>query len=353
MGATVIGGRYVLQRQLGQGGQGDVYQAFDSNEGDVVALKLLKTIPPGGPWVEAQILRRLSDPHILPIRNADIAAGQPYLVTDFAQHGTLDAPLAASGSCGLKVDAVVGWIRDACHGVARAHDLELVHNDLKPGNLFLDAKGECLVGDFGAAALIPPGASATVPPAATAETAAPEIAAGWNTPAATASTQSDIYSLGATAFWLLAARPPHDFGALVDTTAKMAVVAAQTPPRLRDVAPHIPTQVAAAIDKAMARDPADRFESVLEFARTLGSRRAVTRQWHRTDEHAGHLACWRGVARAGGGAYVLCLEPGPRVSQIAVVASQATSGNRITRGCRIVPARNWARAVRAAISRLD
>src|SRR5205823_11261720 len=97
MGATVVGGRYVLQRQLGQGGQGDVYQALDSHEGDVVAIKLLRGLPPSGQWVEAQILRRLNDAHILPIRNADVAAGQPYLVTELAQHGTLEARLGASG----------------------------------------------------------------------------------------------------------------------------------------------------------------------------------------------------------------------------------------------------------------
>jgi serine/threonine-protein kinase len=351
MGATVIGGRYVLQRQLGQGGQGDVYQALDSHEGDVVAIKLLRGLPPSGQWVEAQILRRLSDAHILPIRNADVAAGQPYLVTELAQHGTLEARLGASGGSGLDVDDVVGWIRDACHGVARAHDLRLVHNDLKPANLFLDANAECLVGDFGAAALIPPGATQTMPPMATAETAAP-IATGWNTPATTASFRSDVYSLGATAYWLLAARTAHDFGALTDTTAKMAVVASQIPPRLRDVAPHVPTQVAAAIERALARNPADRFATVLEFGATLGSRRALLRPWQRTDQHPAHVGCWTGVPRNGGSTYVLCLEPGPRATQLSLVARHAGSGNRITQECRVVPARSWAQAVRAAIGRL-
>ena len=121
--------------------------------------------------MEAQILRRLVDPHVLPIRNADVDAGRPYLVTDLAQHGTLDDPIQAAGQLGVDVDQVVRWIRQACHGVARAHGMSLVHNDIKPGNLFLNAQAECVVGDFGFASLIPPGHLTTMPYGASPETA--------------------------------------------------------------------------------------------------------------------------------------------------------------------------------------
>ena len=140
---------------------------------DVVALKLLTSWTASGPWAEAQILRRLADPHILPIRNADHIAGRPFLATELAHHGTLQDRLVAVGQRGLDVDNVVRWIRQACLGVARAHDWRLLHNDLKPGNLFLNAEEECLVGDFGFATLVPPGATAVRPQGATAETAAP------------------------------------------------------------------------------------------------------------------------------------------------------------------------------------
>ena len=290
MAPVVIGGRYILQNRLGGGGQGEVYEALDTNEGDVVAIKLLTTIPPGGPWAEARILRRLTDPHILPIRNADVAAGQPYLVTDLAQHGTLETRLNASGNCGLDVDDVVGWLRDACHGVARAQDVRLLHNDLKPANFFLDARGECLVGDFGAATLLPVGVTTVRPHAATAETAAPEIAAGWNTLAATASFRSDIYSLGASGYWMLAAQTPNDFGGLTDVGAKMAVVAAQLPPRLRDVAPHVPTQVASTIERAMARDPNDRLAPRAADRRAPSPRCLLARRARGRREHFRYLS---------------------------------------------------------------
>jgi serine/threonine protein kinase len=92
MAVARVANRYILVRQLGQGGQGDVYEAQDTYEGDVVALKLLAPALAARPWVEAQILRQLSDPHILPIRNADIDRGQAYLVTELATHGTGRVP---------------------------------------------------------------------------------------------------------------------------------------------------------------------------------------------------------------------------------------------------------------------
>ena len=349
MATPLIANRYRVQRQLGLGGQGEVYEVVDTFEGDTAALKLLTRSGPSGPWIEAQILRRLADPHILPIRNADLASGRPYIVTELAIHGDVDRIVAAAGACGLSVDDAVRLTRHACFGVARGHDLGLLHNDIKPGNLFLNAQRECLVGDFGLASLIPPDATATAPRGATPETAAPEVAAGWNTPAATASIQSDVYSLGATAFWMLTGRPPLDLSTAADFDAKMALVAAQAPPRLREVAPHVPGYVATAIEQAMARAPADRFATVTDFAAALGRRPGVSRRWARTDEHATHIACWRGDPNGTGSTYVVCLDQGPRATQATVTAQHLTSGRRIPAGCRSVPMRTWAQAVRSVM----
>ena len=349
MGATTIDGRYILSRPLGTGPQADVYEAEDTHEGDVVALKLLKQIPPGGSWAEAQVLRRLADPHILPIRNAALDSGRPYLATELAMHGSIEQRLAATGACGLDTDDVVRWLRQACTGVARAHDVGLVHNDLKPGNLFLNAQGECLVGDFGSASLLPAGQLTTVPLGFTPQTVAPEIAASWPSLHG-ASVLSDVYSLGATAYWMLAARPAHDFTGAQDMAAALAIVATQTPPRLRDLAPHVPQGVASAIERAMAKVPADRYPTTIAFAAQLGSRSAPARRWRRTDEHAGHLACWRGEPRGGGSTYVLCLEDDPNSKKCRVTTSHAASGKRITRGCPVTSPRHIGQAVRSAMN---
>ena len=319
-----------------------------------MALKLLTLVGAGGPWLEAQILRRLADPHILPIRNADLASGRPYIVTELAVHGDLGAALSSAGSCGLGVDDVVRLMRQACHGIARAHDLRLLHNDVKPGNLFLNAEGECEVGDFGFATLIPPGATSTAPAGATAETAAPEVAAGWPAPGTpTASVQSDVYSLGATAFWLLAGRPPLDLSAVPDTASKMAIVAAQTPPRLRDLAPHVPGYVAAAIERAMAPSTSDRFVVVQRSSPlrldsdggllAVGAGRMSTR--------APRLLARRAAAEREHLRHVL--EQGARATQAIVTTRHLSSGRRVPGGCRRAPMRGWARAVRSTMRKLS
>jgi serine/threonine protein kinase len=155
----------------------------------------------GNVWQEAQVLRHLRDDHIRDIRNAAVTLGRPYIVTAFARHGTLESALTATGGTGVPVDDVVTWMRQAAMGVARAHDASLLHNDLKPGNLFLNANRERLVGDFGLASLIPAGQTNTIANGATPETAAPEVAATWGTGVPSASVASDVYSLGASTPW--------------------------------------------------------------------------------------------------------------------------------------------------------
>ncbi|MGH7486252.1 MAG: protein kinase domain-containing protein [bacterium] len=244
---------------------------------------------------------------------------------------------------------MVRWIRQACHGIARAHDLRLLHNDIKPGNLFLNVKGECMVADFGFASQVPIGSPITTANGCTPQTVAPEIAAAPQS--ATASVLSDVYSLGATAYWLLAVHPSHDFTNVPDPLAQLALVASQAPERLRNVAPHVPAFVANAIEKAMSRNPHDRYESVTSFAEALGRRPGVERRWRRTNEHSGHHGCWRGTP-ASGSEYVLCLEPTPKPKEHLVVTRHAGSGNRVSGGQRTAAARSWGQAVRTVMDRL-
>jgi len=335
------------------GGSGEVYEVFDTFEGEHVVLKLIRNVPTGNPWHEAQILRRLSDPHILPIRNADVASGIPYVVTELATHGTLDSRLVASNGLGVDVDDVIQWMRQASCGIARAHDLYLTHNDIKPANLFLNAQGEALVGDFGGASLVPPGAASTMPFQATAETVAPEVAASWGTPTATASVASDVYSLGATTYWMLAATTPHDFGGAIGHVARCQVVASNASRRLRHVAPHVPQSVAAVVERAIHPDPAQRFATALDFAAALSSRSLPNRKWRRTNVHPGHIGCWEGDPTSTAGTYILCVEAGSRPSQYQITTIHANSGNRVSRGCRPAPQRSWPQAVRSVMQDLS
>jgi serine/threonine protein kinase len=351
---TVIGNRYTVQQQLGEGGGGDVYLVHDAHENDVAVLKLLTTLRPGAEWFEAEALRHLADEHILPIRNADVDSGQRYIVTALAQHGTVEGLIQETNGCGMDVGRVVTLIRDAGHGIDRAHRARLLHNDIKPLNLFLNGQGECLVGDFGSASLIPAGAMTAVPGGATPAIAAPEVAAGIGTPAATASVRSDVYSLGATADWCLAGERAYAFPPATDLQERFAIVVAGPPPHsLRDRAPHIPLGVARAVERAMSRNPADRFATVLEFAHALGARPAAPRTWQRTNEHAAHIGCWRGEPRDGGSTYILCVEQATRPGRLDITTRHASSGKRETAGCRsAITEASCAAAVRSIVKKL-
>jgi serine/threonine protein kinase len=336
--------RYELRTYLGGGAQGEVYEAFDQHEQETVAIKLLRPTP--DPWAEAAILRRLYDHHILPIRNADIHVGQPFVATVLASHGSVDDRVSAAG-VGLTTDETVRWIREACHGIARGHDARLIHSDIKPANLFLNAKEECVVADWGFAAAIDPATGQAAVRGATAETVAPEVAAVWG-PAATATVRSDVYSLGASAYWMLTGRPPIDLTGIAGGPARMHAAATRVPNRLHDVAPHVPRWVRDKVERAMARDPAARYESAHAFAADLGDRPSLSRRWTRTDEHAGHLACWRGTPDHGV-TYVMCMEIGTTPARRKITTVSATSGHRITRGCAPATRTTWARVVRKAI----
>jgi serine/threonine-protein kinase len=350
----MIGGRYEVKRVLNPGGQGDVYVVLDTFQQAVGVLKLIDmTKLPGGVWDEAQVLQHLADDHILKIMNADVTSGQPYIVTALAEHGTLKDQLDAGGGLGLPVDRVVDWLRQACMGVARAHDAMLVHNDLKPENLFLSSKGECLVGDFGLASLVPKPPLVGVARGATPTTAAPEVAAAWPPNGIPpASFQTDVYSLGATGYWLLAGRPPVDADNIPAFGAKMAAAATQIPPRLRDLAPHVPASVAAVIEKAISRDPADRYATVNELDAALGSRSTRQRKWHRTNQHPGHLGCWSGE-EPGKSTYVLCLEQGATPTKCKVTTVHESSGHRVPGGARYDSMKNAPLAVRRIIDKLS
>lgn len=352
---SMIAGRYEVKAALTPGGQGDVYRVFDHNEGAEGVLKLvdLAKLPAGaGPWDEARILRNLNDHHILPIMNADQTGGQPFIVTVLAEHGTLETELHAAGGLGLRLDDVITWIRQACVGVARAHDLSLIHNDLKPGNLFLNAKRECLVGDFGLASLVPPPPAVGVARGASAPTAAPEVALGFPMKMPIASIETDVFSLAATAYWLLAGRPPIENTLLGAPHLQWAAAANETPPRLREVAPHVPVAIAAVIEKGLRANPADRFHSVNDLAAALGSRSIPARRWRRTDEHAAHLGCWRGELD-GRSTYVLCLEPDGKPTRCKVTTVHDQTMRRVPNGSRVATAKDWHLAVRTTIDRLS
>jgi serine/threonine-protein kinase len=317
---TIVDERYEVVLWIGNGSFGEVYQVIDRFQEATVALKLLRSFAPEAPWAEAQILTQLHSQYILPVWNANHFRGVPYLVTKLATNGAASARILP---CGVPPSEAVRWVRSACRGASRTHDARLLHRDIKAENLFIDDHGNALLGDFGIAVLMDETGNA--PWGGTPETMAPEVAAGGQT-----SVTTEVYSLGATLYALLAARYGHTDP---DPAVCAAKVVNEQVANLRDLAPHVPRSLAQCVGKAMAREARDRFVTPAEFDAALGRLPFVARSWMRTDEHAesGHAACWRGQESGRSDATVCAVPAGKRTE---VVAQHQPSGRRITGACR-------------------
>lgn len=169
----IIADRYEVIAPLGKGGQGVVYSVVDHNLQQQSALKILTGTDPSTVWREASLLTRLSGKYLLPVRNADLAWGLPFVVTEIAQHGTTFDKIIAN--VGVPTERAVQWVIHASRGDSRMHDHGLVHNDLKPENLFLNSHGDALLGDLGYASELTPTGHAPLT-GGTPATMSPEVA---------------------------------------------------------------------------------------------------------------------------------------------------------------------------------
>lgn len=342
-GNPIVGNRYELLRPLGGGASGDVFFAKDLNQQDLVAVKVINPANLGGrPWnAEAEILTGLRGERVLPIRNAEIYAGQPIIVTDVAANGTIADQLLPHG---VRVATAVRWVRQACTGVQRVHDAGLLHCDLKPENLFLDELMNVMVGDLGLATIRPPAGPSHNFNSPT--SVAPEVAAARLIERTTGvlqpgrnSVASDIYSLGATLYLLVSGQWPHPLSS-PSIEHRLQVVSTTTPVPLNVAAPHLRRDLRVRIEKALAIDPSSRFGSAGEMAAALGEPATRQRVWERTDEHvaSGHLQCFRGTCRGKADATV-CVIPSAAPAASArggvrkVDIETRRGANRLKQGC--------------------
>lgn len=289
---SVIADRYEVLGSLGSGQHGEVWRVHDRNLNAEYALKLLEANQIGGPWAEAHLLNSLSGDFILPIRNADTTPeGTRYLVTDVAAHGTVMDRIDAT--IGVPEEQAVSWVREACNGLARVHRHGLLHRDVKPENLFLTESGKCLVGDLSLAGA--QNASGCVHAGGTLETMAPEVGAialpGYGGGHEVYSVRSEVFSLGATLYWMLTGTPPVSGTSYADA-------ASATPVDVWELAPHVTRGTRDITMKALCRDPAERFPDPAALAAALGSRNKGDRRWNRMATHPGHERCYDG-AKAG------------------------------------------------------
>lgn len=322
---VILDGRYEVRGSLGQGSYGEVYEVFDHTQQQTVALKLLDPNTCGPwPWHEAVQLTRLRSEYILPVWNAAIANGVPYIVTEVASNGTANR-LCSTLPGATPADAVRA-VRQAARGVARAHDDGVAHRDIKLENLFIGADGVVRLGDFGIAH---PLVNGRAPAHGTAITMAPEVLLGGDV-----SVASDVYSLGCCLYCLLTGWYPYTDLNPTDVGALRVLVAAGPPTPVRDLAPHVTRGLATRVDRALAQSPSDRQDSAAQLDSTLGELPPAARHWRRAATHVGHALCWESVPPPRDAIRVCVLPSQSRASRLDIDVARISSGNRIRSRCK-------------------
>lgn len=255
-------GTYRLLCVLGEGGFATVYLGEHRHLGTLAALKLLHLSfsPEDGEAFrkEAQLIGRLEHPHIVRVLDYNVQAGTPFLVMSFAPGGTL-RNVHPKGMV-LPLSTVVDYVTQAAEALQYAHDRGVIHRDVKPENLLVGARQEVLLGDFGIAVLSQRSRSvSTQEVVGTAAYMAPELFRGKPC------TASDQYALAVVIYeWLTGERPFS--GSFVELASQHLMT---PPPALRQKNPQIAPAVERVVLTALAKEPAQRFGSVKDFAQAL------------------------------------------------------------------------------------
>ena len=264
----LVAGRYEVGPSIGRGGMGEVRRAHDVRLGREVAIKFLRGDLAADPGVrgrfddEARAAARLGHPNAVTVFDFGEHHGDPYIVMESLPGHTL-ADALADGA--LPEERVRRIASDVLGALGAAHDLGIVHRDVKPANILFAADGTAKVADFGIAKSTEGlDHTATGQVIGTAAYLAPERLEGKP-----AVPQSDLYAVGVVLYEALAGRKPFTG----DTPVALAhAVHSSAPAPLAEVRPGIDAALAAAIDRAMRKAPEQRFATAGDMARSLAGR---------------------------------------------------------------------------------
>jgi tRNA A-37 threonylcarbamoyl transferase component Bud32 len=265
--------RYVIEREVGQGGMATVYLARDLKHRRPVAVKVLHpelaaVIGRDRFLQEIEVAARLRHPHILPLHDSGDADGILYYVMPYVAGESLRDKLAREKQ--LDLDEALHYTAEIADALAYAHAQGVIHRDIKPANVMLDSR-HAVVTDFGVALVAHAVGTGRMTGSGlspgTPEYMSPEQACG----SPDIDARSDIYALGCVAYEMLCGEPPF---VGVNPQGLLARKLSEPPRGLRVVRPAIPHAVEQVILKALATTPADRFRSAPEFVQALS--RAIT-----------------------------------------------------------------------------
>ncbi|XYI01835.1 serine/threonine protein kinase [Sorangium sp. So ce1128] len=273
---TVIARKYRVERTIGRGGMGLVVEALHLDLDTRVAIKFL--LPEFMSYTEAaerfmreaRTVAKLQTHHV--VRVLDVAAlesGEPYMVMELLDGEDLACHAAEAGT--IAIGECIDHIVQACEALAEAHALGIVHRDLKPANLFLTKRPDgaplIKVLDFGVSKILT-GDTGNV---SLTQTTTILGSALYMSPEQMRSSKSvdprtDIYALGVCLFEIIGGRPPYVADSFPELCAKIYT---SPPEPLQDLRPEVPEGLVDVIEKSIAREPEDRYQSIAEFVQAL------------------------------------------------------------------------------------
>lgn len=271
-GVLIDFGDYELLEEIGRGGQGVVYRARQKSLNRTVALKVIGL----GQWAtqahlkrfrrEAESAANLDHPCIVPIYEVGEREGSCYFSMKFIDGGPLDE---VAKHTPISIRNAAELIAKLARTVHYAHEHGILHRDIKPGNILLNAKGEPHLTDFGLARLLETKSTVTntMDVLGTPSYMAPEQASGHNPATARLTSATDVYGLGAVLYQLLTAHPPFAAGTTYETV-RLVLETEPRQPRLWN--PKIDRDLATICLKCLEKDPQRRYPSALALAEDLG-----------------------------------------------------------------------------------
>jgi hypothetical protein len=274
--ARALGPKYQVRRLVGRGGFAEVYELWDADLDRRLACKVLHPEVAWTPGMiarfrqEAKSLARLQHPAILPIHFAGDGEGLVYYVMPFIDGESLAEALRRRGM--FSPQEALQTVEPILQALSHAHARGLVHRDIKPDNVMLEAKsGRALLVDFGIAKLLDPRADAaktsTGFTVGTVQYMSPEQALGQ----ADLDGRSDLYALGAMLFQMVTGAPPFEGKSSPEIVGKHL---ADPVPVASDINARIPRWLSGVIVRCLAKKPADRFQSADEVLAALHAGRA-------------------------------------------------------------------------------
>ncbi len=268
-------GRYRIEALIGRGGMAEVYKAWDRRRQHHVAVKVMREdLAEDVEFLrrfrrEAEALARLAHRNIVRFYSFERDDYLAFIVMDYVEGTTLRRRILDTEEQPLPLDEALSIAQQVCAALHYAHGENVLHRDVKPGNIMIRPDGQVLVTDFGIAKAADSATATTVMPGTPAYMSPEQCRSEPLDP------RTDVYSLGIVVFEMLAGRRPFvgDTHATTGSTRekiRWEQIHADAPP-LRRLNPEVPPGVKAAVLKALAKDPADRWPSVLAFWQALAS----------------------------------------------------------------------------------